>query len=149
MKRVYCPMIEKAALDRTDEIADVWLKANICGQAFIPADYWHQMAEPVKRMLPSADIFTYSENGRIAGFIGIADGKYIAGLFVLPERQSDGIGRQLIEFCQNKYGLLELDVYVKNRRSVRFYLKNGFRICSKKLQEETQEQEYRMIWKKG
>lgn len=141
-------MIEKASPDRTDEIAAVWLKSNIRGQTFLPAGYWHRAAETVKQMLPSADIFIFSENARISGFVGIMDGKYIAGLFVLPERQFNGIGRQLIEFCQNKYDILELDAYVKNDRAVHFYLKNGFQICSKTLQEETQEEEYRMRWKK-
>ncbi len=141
-------MIEKARADQITEIAGIWLKSNIYGQDFIPADYWNRHFESVKAMLPAAEIYVYSENNEISGFIGITEGKYIAGLFVLPGRWSRGIGRQLIEECQKRYPLLELDAYSKNFRAVHFYLKNGFQIVSEKINEETNEPEYCLIWKK-
>ncbi|MDL2261642.1 N-acetyltransferase [Methanimicrococcus sp. OttesenSCG-928-J09] len=141
-------MIEKARADQTNEIAEIWLESNIHGQDFIPAEYWHKYFEPVKEMLPDAEIYIDSRNGEITGFIGITDEKYIAGLFVRPAYQSLGIGRQLIEECQKRYSFLELDAYSKNFRAVDFYLKNGFQIVSEKINEETNEPEYRMVWKK-
>lgn len=133
-------MIEKARVDQIPEIAGIWLKSNIYGQDFIPADYWNRHFESVKAMLPAAEIYIYSENNKISGFVGITEGKYIAGLFVLPEHWSHGIGRQLIEECQ-KRSFLELDVYSKNSRAVHFYLKNGFQIISEKTNEDTNESE--------
>ena len=138
--------IENARADQIDEIAEIWLTSNIYGQNFIPAEYWNKHFEPVKEMLPAAEIYIYSENSEISGFIGITDEKYIAGLFVLPDRQSHGIGRQLIEYCQNRYDSLELNVYEKNAKAIEFYKKNGFEIVSKSIDKDTQESEYRMEW---
>ncbi|MBZ3935543.1 N-acetyltransferase [Methanimicrococcus blatticola] len=141
-------MIEIARADQINEIAEIWLTSNIHGQDFIPAEYWNRHFKSVKEMLPAAEIYIYIDNNKIEGFIGIMDEKYIAGLFVLPTRQSHGIGRQLIEECQKRYPFLELDAYSKNSRAVHFYLKNGFQIISEKINDETNELEYRMVWKK-
>ena len=87
----------------------------------------------------------YKEESEILGFIGLGEDNYTAGLFVDPGRQSEEIGRQLTGDGRQRYDRLELDVYVKNTRAVRFYLKNGFAAVGETINEETKEPEYRMI----
>lgn len=100
----------------------------------------------MKSLLPASDLFVYQEENRIQGFIGITDGAYIAGLFVKDEFQSQGIGRQLLEHCKQRYSRLELDVFVKNAKAVQFYLKNGFTTMEKKMNPEFEHEEYHMVW---
>ncbi|MDV0445680.1 Peptidyl-lysine N-acetyltransferase YiaC [Methanimicrococcus sp. At1] len=151
MRDILPLMIEKADPDKTNEmneIAELWLKTNLTGQDFIPETYWKSRFEDVKKMLPEADIYVFKEKSKIYGFIGIVENRYVAGLFTDYKSQGKGIGKSLIEFCQKEYDYLELDVYVKNIRAVSFYLKNGFVIDFEKTDDETNEREYRMSWKK-
>ena len=56
---------------------------------------------------------------------------------------------ELIKYLKNKYYLLKLDVYEKNKKAFNFYIKNGFRIEEKHFDENTNEYEYRMKWERG
>ena len=71
---------------------------------------------------------------------------YIAGLFVSSKYQSKGIGKKLLNVCKKEHPTLKLDVYAKNLKAVNFYIKHGFKINQEKIEDETQEIEYSMIW---
>lgn len=141
-------MIKKMELSQLDKVMAIWLDANITAHPFIPAQYWVDHVEPVKGMLPQADIWVYEESGSIEGFIGIMPPSFIAGLFVAPASQSVGIGSRLMDYCKEHYEALHLDVYVQNEKAVRFYLKHGFEIQEKKISDSHQEPEYVMRWVK-
>ncbi|MCE9673948.1 GNAT family N-acetyltransferase [Myxococcus stipitatus] len=62
--------------------------------------------------------------GRISGFIGIADDK-VEMLFVDPAQHGQGIGRALLEHAVAQ-GARAVDVNEQNPRAVGFYLRMGF-----------------------
>ncbi|WP_338864703.1 GNAT family N-acetyltransferase [Myxococcus stipitatus] len=62
--------------------------------------------------------------GRISGFIGIADDK-VEMLFVDPAQHGQGIGRALLEDAVAR-GARAVDVNEQNPRAVGFYLRMGF-----------------------
>ena len=138
-------MIRPFDLSDTDTVMKIWLSANIAAHDFIPKEYWLNNFETVKTMLPDSEILVY-EDGGIKGFIGVVDKSYIAGLFVEKQFQSCGIGSSLIEACKTRYSALTLDVYLKNERAVKFYIKHGFTIKDKKENSDTKELEYTMQW---
>ncbi len=47
---------------------------------------------------------------------------------------------------KKEYLTLKLDVYAKNLKAVNFYIKHGFKIDQEKIEVETAEVEYSMIW---
>lgn len=98
-------------------------------------------------MIPKATIYVYEVDGVIQSFVGVADG-YIAGIFVSSEVQSQGIGRKLLNYCKERYSNLSLSVYKKNEGAVRFYKREGFLVTSEKIDENTNEIEFEMEWKK-
>lgn len=139
-------MITKFKIQQLAELMTIWLKTNIAAHSFIdPAD-WEDAYDLVASMLPTADIYLYEQSDSIAGFIGITDHNYIAGLFVSEPFQHQGIGTELLQYCQNRYAHLELDVFVKNEQAVKFYLKHGFKSVKTQLNQDFQQEEYHMTW---
>ncbi len=141
-------MIQDFNISKLDEVMKIWLITNIKAHDFIPEQYWFNNFALVKNLLPQADILVYQDNSSIQGFVGITNISYIAGLFVADQFQSRGVGSALIEQCKQLYFFLELDVYVKNEIAVKFYKKHGFKIQKEKINEDTKEKEYSMVWRK-
>ncbi|WRS26433.1 GNAT family N-acetyltransferase [Oscillospiraceae bacterium MB08-C2-2] len=75
----------------------------------------------MKAILPQADVTVYEQDGKVRGFLGIADGSYIAGLFVAKAHQGQGIGEALLSACKKRLPSLTLDVYTRNRPAISFY----------------------------
>lgn len=48
---------------------------------------------------------------------------YLAGLFVLQAYQNNGYGYLLLNELKTKYDTIILDVYAKNNKAMKFYLK--------------------------
>lgn len=127
-----------------DNIMEIWLEGNLQAHAFIGEEHWKQNYEPVKSVLPNAEVYVYEEAGEIRGFIGM-DADYIAGLFVKEEFRGRGIGRQLIETVKRKQRL-SLHVYERNSGAVAFYRAAGFKIQQSMTEKETGEKEYLMVY---
>lgn len=139
-------MIRKARKEDIVKIAELWLDTNLKAHDFIPAQYWKANFEGVKAMLPQAELYVYEDEHGIQGFTGL-DGDYIAGIFVRDGAQSRGVGKQLIDFVKGSKEQLRLNVYRKNVRAVRFYLRERFVIQTEGKDENTGEAEYEMVWK--
>ena len=141
-------MIRQCAHSDINILMKIWLDTNIHAHNFIPPDYWRNSFNMVKEMLPNAEIYVF-ENERenqIDGFIGLND-NYIEGLFVKEETQSNGIGKQLLDYVKRIHSELSLSVYQKNERALKFYLREEFRIQSENVDENTKEKEFIMVWK--
>lgn len=136
--------MQKADVDR---IADIWLDANRKAHHFIPAKYWQSNYDAVKEMLPQAEVYVFERGQKIYGFIGLSE-EYIEAIFVSEEKQSQGIGKRLLDFAKDKRAELCLNVYQKNIRAINFYQREGFEIQSEGLDEATGEKDYAMVWKR-
>lgn len=129
-----------------DRVAGIWLDANLRAHCFIPPQYWKSNFDPVKEMLPQAEVYVYENDREIWGFIGL-NGEYIEGIFVSSEMQSQGIGKRLLDFVKTKKTELRLNVYRKNMRAIRFYQREGFKILREGMDEATGEKDYEMTWR--
>ena len=140
-------MIRRLQNADVDRVMDLWLDANLKAHDFVPAAYWRGNFEPVKEMLPQAEVYVYENAGEIQGFVGL-NGEYIEGLFVADEMQSQGIGKRLLDHIKAMKDTLRLSVYQKNTRAIRFYQREGFVIQHEGLDESTGEQEFTMLWRR-
>ena len=136
--------LQKADIDR---VMELWLGVNLKAHDFVPAAYWRSNFEPVKEMLPRAEVYAYESAGEIQGFVGLS-GEYIEGIFVVDEMQSQGIGRRLLDHMKATKDTLYLSVYQKNTRAIRFYHREGFVIQREGLDESTGEKEFTMLWRR-
>ena len=74
-------MIRKLQNADMDRVAGIWLDANLRAHCFIPPQYWKSNFDPVKEMLPRAEVYVYENDREIWGFIGL-NGEYIEGIFL-------------------------------------------------------------------
>ena len=140
-------MIARLEQNDIEEVGDIWLSNNITAHFFIPDSYWKQNLLDVKKAMLEAEVYIFQEEEKILGFIGLEQ-ENIAGIFVRAENQSQGIGKQLLDFCKQKRIKLILNVYQKNPRAIQFYQREGFEIIQEGIDEQTGEKEYQMIWKR-
>lgn len=141
-------MIRKLKEIDRSQVADIWLDTNITGHSFIAPQYWKDNFEAVKEMLLQAEVYVYEaeRENKIQGFVGLSD-EYIAGIFVKKDEQSGGIGKELLDFVKSLKNQLNLRVYQKNIRAVKFYQRENFEIQGEGMDENTGEKEYAMVWK--
>ncbi len=111
-----------------DAVMDIWLAGNLAAHSFIPADYWHNQYPFVQSALQKSTVFVYLVNNSVRAFVGLPEPRFIAGLFVAPEWQGRGIGRDLLRHCKFLETELRLYVYARNVRAYAFYLRHGFRL---------------------
>lgn len=142
-------MIRPLRQQDLDTVMDIWLNANAEAHHFIDKAFWEEHVPMVRELLPQAEVWVCEKAGEIAGFIGIAEQGYIAGLFVAPGRQSGGVGGELVSHAKQRHERLSLSVYIDNEKAVRFYQKQGFAIAEETVNEDTGHREYAMEWNKS
>lgn len=130
-----------------DCIITIWLKASILAHDFVEQNYWIKKSDDMRKIhLPSSNTFVFLDpENSIIGFISLVK-NYIAALFVTPEWQGKGIGKQLMDFAKQQHPILELGVYSKNSNSIVFYKKQGFKIVEKQVDPYTGEEETVMVY---
>ena len=69
---------------------------------------------------------------------------HLATLFVAPECQKQGIGKQLLAHAKKQRLALTLAVYKENQASYEFYLSQGFKVLSEQADEHRGHMEYTM-----
>lgn len=70
------------------------------------------------------------EHHAILGFVGVANAK-IEMLFIAPQAQGKGIGKQLLQYAIHHMKAVELDVNEQNPDAVGFYQHQGFEIVGR------------------
>ena len=142
-------MIRNYAAGDLDFVMQIWLDTNRKAHDFIPSHYWHSCFDLVKELLPSAALYVYENDDAsdIAGFIGL-NGSDVEGLFVKDTAQSNGIGKQLLDYAKSIKDTLRLHVYQKNERAIRFYQRENFIVQSEAADDRTGEHEFVMVWNK-
>lgn len=138
-------MIRKFEEKDINDVMQIWKKENIRTHKFIQEKYWENNYNYVKEIMPNAEIFVYTINENIVGFIGIVS-NYIEGLFVDINNQCKGIGTMLLNKVKENNEILTLSVYKKNTKAINFYRNNNFKIISENVDKSTGEIQYIMKW---
>jgi putative acetyltransferase len=125
-------MIVPAKPSDYKEITDVWQASVKATHHFLPSDFTENLREQVETVyLPMVQLYcAKNEDGRILGFLGVADQK-IEMLFLDPDARGKGLGKQLTEFAIQALKANAVDVNEQNEQAVGFYLKMGFKQISR------------------
>ncbi|WP_182201324.1 N-acetyltransferase [Paraliobacillus salinarum] len=131
-----------------DTLVDIWYKGSLQAHHFINESYWKaQMKDMKEKYIPMSETHVITNESKIVGFISMVD-NYLAALFIDIEHQNHGAGKALLDFIKERKNVIELKVYKENTSALRFYKNNGFIIKIELTDEQTNEQEYLMEWKK-
>lgn len=144
-------MIRKIKEEDLTNVMTIWVKGNFKTNSFIEKDYWLEIYNQTKvDFLENFKTYVYAENDEILGFISIYDNE-IKALYVKEEHRGKGIGGKLINYCRDN---LEentevfVKVFEKNMNSIIFFSKRQFKNSKIQLNEQFNETEYKMTWKK-
>ncbi len=138
-------MIRKFEEKDKEQVMEIWLISNLQCHDFIPARYWRSNFTEVSRVMNLATVYVFEEQEKIAGFIGVME-DFVLGLFVKENSRGKGIGTALLNYMKSRHGSLSLAAYEKNSRAVRFYMKQGFKVQSERVDESTGERELLLAW---
>ncbi|MHD0314015.1 N-acetyltransferase [Fusobacterium varium] len=142
-------MIRNLKNDDIDIVMELWKNSTIEAQSFIPDSYWLENYDNVKNnYLPNSDTYVYEEDGEIKGFVSLIENIFIGGLFIRVDSQREGIGSVILDFLKERNDKLQLTVYDKNERAMKFYLKSGFKILNTEIDKKTREKEHLMEWRR-
>ncbi|MBB1139895.1 N-acetyltransferase [Myroides sp. WP-1] len=140
-------MIRLFVATDSKEVVELWYEASVLAHDFIAPEYWQEKKEDMAQIyIPNSETYVYEKEKHILGFVSLI-GNYIAAIFVAPNQQGKGIGKELMQFVKQKKSTLELGVYAKNTNSIAFYKKQGFVVVEEKLDEPTGEREVVMEYK--
>ena len=137
-------MIRKFGGSDMEPVLDIWLSASIIAHDFIETSFWESQVENMRNIyIPASENYVYESNSRVVGFYSLKE-NILAAIFVFPEFQGKGIGKQLMSHAKKQRDGLTLSVYKENEAGCQFYYSQGFSIVSEQTDERTGHQEYTM-----
>lgn len=129
-----------------NQVVNIWLEASIKAHNFIKSEFWKSKAKDMREIyIPSAETYVYDEDGVIKGFVALSNDT-LAAIFVSPNTQGAGIGKQLMVKSKEIRDNLKLTVYKENLKSIEFYKKCGFKIKLEQIDEHTGHTELLMVF---
>ncbi|WP_122081053.1 N-acetyltransferase [Vibrio coralliirubri] len=127
-----------------ETVIDIWLTASIKAHDFVAPEFWESQVGNMRDIyIPASTTCVYQIDGEVRGFYSLYEG-VLAAIFVSPQHQGCGVGKQLIQHAKLECPNLSLNVYKENQATIEFYLSQGFSIVSEQTDEHTEHQEYTM-----
>lgn len=139
-------MIRKFEQSDIDQVINIWLEASMKAHDFVSNEFWKSKVKDMRDIyIPVSENYVYEEEETIKGFASLHEDT-LAAIFVHPNSQGAGIGKQLMGTVQEARETLTLTVYKENRGSFEFYNKCGFKVESEQVDEHTGHPELVMKW---
>ena len=139
-------MIRKFQQSDIDQVIHVWLETSIQAHDFVSSEFWTSKVKDMREIyIPASETYVYEEGTIIRGFFSLHEDT-LAAIFVHPDSQRSGIGKQLMRAAKEARDALTLTVYKENISSVEFYKKCGFKIESEQIDKHTAHPELLMTF---
>ncbi|WP_227269288.1 GNAT family N-acetyltransferase [Roseobacter weihaiensis] len=139
-------MIRAFAFQDTEAIVSIWRLASQTSHPFLSGAYLDSLQNVIrKRFIDLAETWVWQDEDLPVGFVSVLQGE-IAGLYVLPEHQSRGIGRALLSHVLSSLGTVKLDVFARNRAGHAFYRKIGFFEIGRRFDDTSGHEVIRMCY---
>ena len=117
--------------ERTDELSDklcrVWEASVRSTHLFLSEAEILRIRAYVPQAVVAVEhlVVAETENEKPVGFLG-AENQRLEMLFLAPDARGKGLGRQLLEYGIQHFGIRELTVNEQNPQAVGFYRHMGF-----------------------
>ncbi len=132
-----------------DRMLDIWLAASIQAHHFIAEEFWQAQVINMRELyLPASENYVFEQDGSVVGFYSLHD-DMLAAIFVSPELQGRGIGKQLLDHAKAQRKRISLSVYKENQPAYQFYLSQGFKVVSEQPDQHTGHPEYTMVFEQN
>jgi len=129
-----------------DAVLRIWLEASIRAHDFVAPEFWEERVDAMRNeYLPASEVWVLEEFETIQGFCAL-HGDTLEALFVAPDAQGAGIGKELMQYVQSMRQRLELCVFSRNDISVAFYKRHDFTPVREQTDPHTGAAELVMEW---
>ncbi|MDY2937817.1 MAG: GNAT family N-acetyltransferase [Fusicatenibacter sp.] len=110
-----------------ENLLNIWEDSVRATHLFLSDAEVKQIKEYVPQALSEVEHLVIAESkfDKIIAFMGTENGR-LEMLFLSPEERSKGIGRQLVQYGIQNYGIREVTVNEQNPQAVGFYEHLGF-----------------------
>ena len=126
------------------ELLDSWYEASLVAHPFLGDEFLaRERVLIAEQWLPSADTMVSVVDGRVVGFLSLV-GNEVGAIFVHPDHQGAGLGRELMDDARSKRPFLELEVFEDNPIGRGFYAAYGFEQINRSLNDETGQMSLRL-----
>ncbi|USR97028.1 N-acetyltransferase [Aliivibrio fischeri] len=137
-------MIRQYTPQDINAVLDIWLNSSIKAHDFVSAEFWVSQVDNMRDIyIPASKTYVVKVDSKVVGFYSLYE-NMLAAIFVSPEYQGKGVGKQLISHAKEQCPMLTLNVYSENVASYQFYLSQGFTVISEQVCEHTGRMEYTM-----
>ena len=129
-------------------LTNVWERSVRATHQFLSTAEIDAIKEDIPKALQTVEhlILAMDESGEPIGFMGIA-GKKLEMLFLAPEERGKGLGKKLIRYGIETFGVNEVTVNEQNPDAVSFYKKMGFSVY-KRTEVDEEGRPYPLLWMK-
>lgn len=110
-----------------DVLLGIWERSVRATHLFLADEDVKKIKEYVPQALESVEHLLIAEAEKPIAFMGTQNGR-LEMLFITPEARGKGIGRQLLQYGMENYGILEVTVNEQNPQAVGFYEHMGFAV---------------------
>lgn len=137
-------MIRKYRKDDIEILLDIWLRASIEAHDFIAPDFWRSQVNNMRNIyIPASENYVYERESKVLGFYSLHENT-LAAIFVSPENQRAGIGKQLMNHAKSKGKILFFLFIKKMSQVLTFIYRKVLLVVSEQIDEHTGRQEYTM-----
>ena len=139
---------QNRSVDLLDALTAVWERSVRATHWFLSASEIDAIRKDVPKALQTVEhlILAMDESGEPIGFMGIA-GKKLEMLFLAPEERGKGLGKKLIRYGIETFGIRTVTVNEQNPDAVSFYKKMGFSVY-KRTEIDEEGRPYPLLWMK-
>ena len=115
--------------DLTERLLEVWESSVRATHLFLSDSEIKRIKKYVPQALNGIAhlVIAEDETGRSGAFMGIEDGT-LEMLFISPEERGKGLGKRLIQYGIENYGVKRLAVNEQNPQAKGFYKHMGFQV---------------------
>lgn len=124
--------IEKYTYSDYTELLSIWESSVRSTHHFLTEkDILFYKSLVLKEFLPATNLYVIrNHENRITAFMGLSD-ELIEMLFVHPDEQGKGYGKQLVEYAIHNHHIRKVDVNEQNKKAFYFYMNQGFKIIAR------------------
>lgn len=141
------PEIRNSGHDDIADIMALWLQNNLHWYHHLDPIYWHKLYDSVReRYLHTDNVYIYTENEKIIGFVAIKDEKTLEGPFVMKSSDERKVGVLLLHHCETYYGVLVSTLPGTNEPLMETFLKSGFELISESYDKSLKTEVLKVEW---
>ena len=108
-----------------DVLLEIWEQSVRATHLFLSDAEVNAIRAYVPQALKSVEHLIAAETEKPIAFMGVQNGR-LEMLFLAPEERGKGIGKQMLQYGIENYGIAELTVNEQNPQAVGFYAHMGF-----------------------